>query len=79
MAPALPLQSEALLGLCVKLWALHVAASSEMLLLDYKSRAGCFQDGANRRAALSRAHLLKAIAFLFVRFWSVYFLCAVVA
>lgn len=49
----------------MKLWALHMAASSEMLLLDYKSRAGCFQHGASRRALLSRAHLLKAIVFLF--------------
>lgn len=51
--------------LSVKLWALHMAASSEMLLLDYKSRAGCFQHGASRHALLSRAHLLKAIVFLF--------------
>lgn len=48
-----------------KLWALHMAASSEMLLLDYKSRAGCFQHGASRHALLSRAHLLNAIVFLF--------------
>lgn len=36
-----------------------------MLLLDYKSCAGCFQHGASRRATLSRAHLLKAVVFLF--------------
>lgn len=76
-SPSTPHQGS--LGLCVKLWALHMAASSEMLLLDYKSRAGCFQHGASRHALLSRAHLLKAIVFLFPHCSSAYFLCAFVA
>lgn len=50
-----------------------------MLLLDYKSGAGCFQHGAGCLALLSRAHLLKAGIFLFPHCSSVYFLCAFVA
>lgn len=51
-----------------------MSASSEMLLLDSKGSAGCFQHGVGRRAPLSRARLFAAIVFLFPHRWSACFL-----
>ena len=53
------------LGLLRSLYELlALAASSGMLLLDYKSWTGCFQHGGCCRALLSRVRLLQTLVFL---------------